>query len=213
MKFKLIIIVLLASLLVSTQVEAVRNSEIKTVVDANSTLLVATLTNGTGEVDTTLENVRGGIVDITADIGGWSTWDSTIVNFAEADWLDVASSQWLKITGNVELEMAVYCSTAVTVTSADTLNITDNGGTVLGSWMGADIDAGEWLSPMLGVGKDAYPYMGDYWRGNVLHGVFAGEINGVINDHVFASGILVVCWRFRNAPYYGGGSVASGNGE
>ncbi len=213
MKIKLFILVLLASLMFATQVEAVRNSEIKTVVDANSTLLVATLTNATGEIDTTLENTLGGVADLVTDIGGWSAWDTTIINFGEAAWLDVGYSQWLDIPlGSVELEVAFYCSTSVTVTSTDTLNITDNGGTVLGSWLGADIDASEWLSPVLGVGKDAYPYTLDYWRGNVLHGVFAIELNGVIDDHVFTAGIIIVCWRYRDAPFFKGGTVTSGNG-
>lgn len=152
--------------------------------------------------------------------GKWSSWDTTLVDFAAAAWQEASAvSQVLAITGRVELEVAVYCSTLVTTASADTIFIEDEDGHVLGAWVGSAgiMTAGTFLSPAVDPATSGVTavYAGansSHWDGNILRGVFSGEINIDIDNNDGTGGILVFIWRYKPAPFYGGGSVADGSG-
>lgn len=171
----------------------------------------------------TVEAIRDSLEDANdilqnlTGAGLWSAWDTTIVHFTEPTWNAAAAvSQIVAITGQgVELEVMIYDSTLITTTSADTLMIEDQDGHVLGAWIPAagTLSAGTWVSPLLDKPVNDVYGNSAHWRGNVLYGTFSGEINIDINDNDLTGGIWIICYRYKRAPFMGGGSAASGDGS
>lgn len=128
----------------------------------------AYVADGTSEIDTTLENVRGGvaviqaavdteigtidgIVDDLLEIGATpylhGNYLRVVVNFATSGWNEATPHELLAVTGSVEFWMTAVCSTNITTTSTDSLHIFYSQAGKALSVLGDDVDAGESLFP------------------------------------------------------------------
>ncbi len=167
-----------------------------------------------------LNGVTAGFVDENV----WTTVE-VIVNFAAAGaWEEAAGTHELfTVTGDVEFAISAFCSTDVTVTSADSLILqTEGGADAIIGWLGADIDAGEAIfPPWYFAGAQTRGLVANYfitsveqtyeagsvWRGTIFMGQ---DIGFDIDDNDFTGGIVVFYCRWR--PVTTGGSVVAGLG-
>ena len=163
------------------------------------------------------------ISDAAAGANGFNYWREpveVIVNFAAAGaWEEAATTHELfNVTGDVEFEISAFCSTTVTVTSADSFFVLNGDAAGASVWrvLGTDMTAGEGLlrgvsaAGLVAVIPTAAQQAGS--GGGVWHGTasMGGDIGFDIDDNDFTGGILIFECRWR--PRTTGGTVAAGTG-
>lgn len=170
-----------------------------------------------------IDEVIRKISDATAGANGFSEWSEpveVIVNFAAAGaWEEAATTHELyAVTGDVEFQITAFCSTAVTVTSADSIffGAGDGAAANFSIWrcLGTDMGAGDGL--LRGVGHSAAAVIptaaqlgatGGVWTGTSMGG---HDIGFDIDDNDFTAGIVVFYCRWRAITT--GGSLVAGAG-
>ena len=140
----------------------------------------------------------------------FSPWDTLIIDFSVAGWNTEVAHKMFNVVGNVEFEICGYCSTDVTVTSADTISFMDADTTAsVIALLGAEIDAGEALFPpwyfngsqarglvasYAITAAEAIYSTGSVWHGCAMKGI---DLGYKLTDDAFTGGIIVVAWRWR----------------
>ncbi len=146
----------------------------------------------------------------------WKT-DTLAVDFSVAGWNTAAAHGLWTVTGAVEFEISAYCSTNVATTSSDSLWLFQGESGATGyrivSYLGEDLDAGENLFPqvvtvgMIPPAAAVAVNSGGIWKGTIFMGK---DIKYQLDDHAFASGVLVFVCRWR--PITTGSTIAKGTG-
>ena len=154
---------------------------------------------------------------IISAVGDWSTVE-VVINLAAAGlWEEAATHEVLTITGDVELEISIACSTNCTSASADSMwwFLGESGATGyrMVSFLLEDADAGENLIP--GVWSPGYIWSAAALTTNCggiarITSHMGKDLGYQISDHAGTAGIITVFCRWR--PLSTGGSVAAGVG-
>jgi len=149
------------------------------------------------------------------DGGNWSAWDTMSVSVATAGVFDdAANNELLDIdTGVAEIQMMIKIVAGITTTSSDSMQIKDDQGNIIGSWISDDADAitdlntNEWCSAYNGavrsVGESPY----------ILQFIATDEVNLFWTDHASTVGTILVCYRYRTAPGQTGAVISDGDGS